>query len=400
MRDMTVGPAQGHLWRYALPVLLGNWLQLAYNAVDSIIAGRFIGKEALAAEGIAAPVMNLVILAVSGLCIGAGVLMSEYFGAGKWERLRQSMGTMLLFGAVVSVILAAACIVLAPYLLYVMDVPSEIFEMTVIYLRITFVGFPFTFFYNALSAGLKSVGDSKTPLKFLAFSAVLNAVLDLLFLGVFRFGIVCSAVTTVVAEGCSAVLAAGYLVMRTKELCPTRQQWRIEKKMLQKILSYGAPTALQQAAQPIGKVLIQGQVNGLGVTTIAAFQTVTKVDDFACIPEQGIAAGSLLLDADWSGDIFLPGADCFAVCCRRGGGRGSAFRQSVFVVYVPFLSVAGIYQWVSGIFQRYGENVYNNLRDSDSDHGTDGVYISSGACYGDCRDCDFLPDWVVGHVII
>ena len=290
MRDMTVGPAQGHLWRYALPVLLGNWLQLAYNAVDSIIAGRFIGKEALAAEGIAAPVMNLVILAVSGLCIGAGVLMSEYFGAGKWERLRQSMGTMLLFGAVVSVILAAACIVLAPYLLYVMDVPSEIFEITVIYLRITFVGFPFTFFYNALSAGLKSVGDSKTPLKFLAFSAVLNAVLDLIFLGVFRFGIVCSAVTTVVAEGCSAVLAAGYLVMRTKELCPTRQQWRIEKKMLQKILSYGAPTALQQAAQPIGKVLIQGQVNGLGVTTIAAFQTVTKVDDFACIPEQGIAA--------------------------------------------------------------------------------------------------------------
>lgn len=290
MRDMTVGPAQGHLWRYALPILLGNWFQLAYNAVDSIIAGRFIGKEALAAEGIAAPVMNLVILGVSGLCIGASVLMSEYFGAGDWEKLRQSMGTMLLFGAVMSILMAAICVVFTPYLLRVMDVPPEIFEMTVIYLRITFVGLPFTFFYNALSAGLKSVGDSKTPLKFLAFSAVLNAVLDLIFLGVFRFGIVCSAVTTVVAEGCSAVLAAGYLVMRTKGLCPMRQQWRIEKKMLQKILSYGAPTALQQAAQPIGKVLIQGQVNGLGVTTIAAFQTVTKADDFACIPEQGIAA--------------------------------------------------------------------------------------------------------------
>lgn len=288
MRDMTVGPAQRHLWRYAVPVLLGNWLQLAYNAVDSIIAGRFIGKEALAAEGIAAPVMNLVILAVSGLCIGAGVLMSEYFGAGKWEELRQSMATMLLFGAVISGVLTAVCFVLAPYLLRAMHVPPEIFRITVIYLRIIFLGLPFTFFYNALAAGLKSVGDSKTPLTFLAFSAVLNAVLDLIFLGAFGFGIVCSAVTTVVAEGCSAILAAGYLVMRTKALCPMRQQWRIEKEVLQKILSYGGPTALQQAAQPIGKVLIQGQVNGLGVTTIAAFQTVTKVDDFACIPEQGI----------------------------------------------------------------------------------------------------------------
>lgn len=290
MRDMTVGSARGHLWRYALPVLLGNWLQLAYNAVDSMIAGRFIGKEALAAEGIAAPVMNLVILAVSGLCIGAGVLMSEYFGAGNREKLRQSMATMLLFGAAASVGIAAVCIVLSPFLLHAMDVPPEIFEMTVVYLRITFFGLPFTFFYNALSAGFKSVGDSKTPLKFLAFSAVLNAVLDLIFLGVFGFGIACSAVTTVVAEVCSAVLAAGYLVFITKALCPTRRQWRIEREMLHKILSYGGPTALQQAAQPIGKVLIQGQVNGLGVTTIAAFQTVTKVDDFACIPQQGIAA--------------------------------------------------------------------------------------------------------------
>lgn len=329
MRDMTVGPAQGHLWRYAVPVLLGNWLQLAYNAADSIIAGRFIGKEALAAEGIAAPVMNLVILALSGLCIGAGVLMSEYFGAGKWEKLRQSMGTMLLFGAAVSSVLAVLCIVFAPYLLRAMDVPPEIFQMTVIYLRITFAGIPFTFFYNALSAGLKSVGDSKTPLKFLAFSAFLNAALDLVFLGVFRLGIVCSAVTTVVAEGCSAILAAAYLGLRMRTLCPARQQWRIEKETLRKIISYGGPTALQQAAQPIGKVLIQGQVNGLGVTTIAAFQTVSKVDDFACIPEQGIAA-----------------AISTFVAQNRGAGKQDRIKKGFFaglqleVCYFPLIGAA------------------------------------------------------------
>lgn len=290
MRDMTEGSAHSHLWRYALPLLLGNWMQLAYNAVDSIIAGRFIGKNALAAEGIASPIMNLVILAITGLCIGAGVLMSEYFGGKDFGKLRQSMATMLLSGAAVSVAVAAVCVLATPGLLKVMAVPEEIYGITVVYLRITFLGMPFTFFYNALAAGLKSVGDSKTPLKFLAFSSVLNAALDLIFLGIFRFGIVCSATTTVVAEAVSAALACGYMLIKVKELWPQRGQWRIDRQMLSQILNYGGPTAFQQAVQPIGKVLIQGQVNALGVSVIAAFNAVTRVDDFACIPEQGIAS--------------------------------------------------------------------------------------------------------------
>ena len=290
MRDMTEGSAHSHLWRYALPLLLGNWMQLAYNAVDSIIAGRFIGKNALAAEGIASPIMNLVILAITGLCIGAGVLMSEYFGGKDFGKLRQSMATMLLSGAAVSVAVAAVCVLATPGLLKVMAVPEEIYGITVVYLRITFLGMPFTFFYNALAAGLKSVGDSKTPLKFLAFSSVLNAVLDLIFLGIFRFGIVCSATTTVVAEAVSAALACGYMLIKVKELWPQKGQWRIDRQMLSQILNYGGPTAFQQAVQPIGKVLIQGQVNALGVSVIAAFNAVTRVDDFACIPEQGIAS--------------------------------------------------------------------------------------------------------------
>lgn len=258
---MTKGSAHSHLWRYALPLLLGNWLQLAYNAVDSIIAGRFIGKNALAAEGIASPVMNLVILAIIGLCIGAGVLMSEYFGGKEFTLLRQSMATMLLSGSAVSVAAAALCMIFTPDILKVMAVPEEIYDITVIYLRITFLGMPFTFIYNALAAGLKSVGDSKTPLKFLAFSAVLNAV-----------------------------LACGYMLLKVKELWPRKGQWKIDRMMLKRIMNYGGSTAFQQAVQPVGKVLIQGQVNALGVSTIAAFNAVTRVDDFACIPEQGIAS--------------------------------------------------------------------------------------------------------------
>lgn len=290
MRDMTKGAPLQHLFFYAVPLLFGNWLQLAYNAADSVIAGRFIGQDALAAEGIAAPVMNLVILAISGLCIGAGVLMSEAYGARRTERLRQTLATTLLFGALLCCGVALAGIAVTPQLLRLLAVPPEIADITGIYLRITFLGAPFTFFYNALAAGLKSVGDSKTPLKFLAFSAVLNIVLDLIFIGGLGFGIVCSAVTTVAAEAASAVLAMVYMVRRMPQLCPQRGQWRIRPELLGPVLRYGAVTALQQAVQPICKLLIQGQVNALGVQVIAAFNAATRVDDFAFTPEQSLAA--------------------------------------------------------------------------------------------------------------
>lgn len=289
MRDMTKGAPLGHLFWYAVPLLLGNWLQLAYNAVDAIIAGRFIGQDALAAEGAAAPIMNLVILAITGLCIGAGVLMSEAFGAGKQDALRQTLATTLLFGAGLCCVVALAGIAVTPWLLHALAVPGDVLGITSVYLRITFVGAPCTFVYNALAAGLKSVGDSKTPLKFLAFSAVLNAVLDLILIGGLGLGIVCSAVTTVAAEAASALLAVWYMVHRVPELCPVRGQWSIRRDLLRRILQYGAITALQQAVQPICKVLIQGQVNALGVEAMAAFNAATRVDDFAFTPEQSLA---------------------------------------------------------------------------------------------------------------
>ena len=290
MRDMTIGAPRSHLLRYALPLLLGNWMQLSYNAVDSIIAGRFIGKSALAAEGIAGPVMNLVILAVSGLCIGAGVLMSESFGAKDYQKLRKTLANTLVLGSIVCCLVALLGIGLTPSILRLLAVPAEIYEITTAYLRLTFLGVPFTFCYNALATGLKSVGDSKTPLKFLAFSAILNAVLDFIFLGLLGFGIICSAATTVFAEAVSAILALGYMVWKVPELVPKKEQWQLAPPLLKQILRYGGPTALQQAIQPICKVLIQGQVNALGVNTIAAFNAVTRVDDFACIPEQSISS--------------------------------------------------------------------------------------------------------------
>ena len=289
--NMTEGGILRHLIRYSIPLILGNLFQLTYNVVDSVIAGRFIGKEALAAEGTANPVMTVVILGISGICMGSGVLMSEFFGAKAYEKLKHEMATTVLFGLVFSFAVAFLGALLSEPLLQLIRVPQELMAMAVVYLRITFLGAPFTYFYNALAAALKSVGDSKTPLKFLMFSSLLNAALDLVFIGGLGFGIVCSAVTTVVAEAASAGLSIWHIYRRVPLLSLRRGEWRISRSLLSQTLRYGSVTALQQACQPVGKLLIQGAVNPLGINAIAAFNAVGRIDDFSFTPEQSIAHG-------------------------------------------------------------------------------------------------------------
>ncbi|ODM07475.1 MATE family efflux transporter [Eisenbergiella tayi] len=289
--DMTKGSITGHLIRYSVPLIVGNLFQLAYNAVDSIIAGRFIGKEALAALGTAGPVMNIIILGISGICMGAGVLMSGFFGAGRHGELKKELSTILLFGLYFSLAVAVCGLFFARPLLSLLRVPDSVLDSACIYLKIIILGAPFTYFYNALAAALKSVGDSGTPVKFLMFASLLNGLLDLIFIGGLGFGIVCSAVTTVAAESVSAVLTWIYIKKRVPLLHPDKENFRIDPALLKKTLRYGGVTALQQACQPIGKLLIQGAVNPLGVDVIAAFQAVNRVDDFAFTPEQSISHG-------------------------------------------------------------------------------------------------------------
>lgn len=289
--NMTEGSITKHLVDYSIPLILGNMFQLTYNAVDSIIAGRFIGKEALAAEGTASPVMNIVILGISGICMGASVLMSEFYGAGQKEKLKREMSTTVIFGCYFSVIIAILGGIFSKSLLGALGVPDEILGKAASYLSVIFLGAPFTYFYNAVSVALKSVGDSKTPLKFLAFSSILNAVLDLIFIGGLGFGIVCSAVTTVVAEAASAVLCITYVYRKIPMLQLRRGEFTMDRQLLRQTLRYGSITALQQSCQPIGKLLIQGAVNPLGVDMIAAFNAVNRIDDYAFTPEQSISHG-------------------------------------------------------------------------------------------------------------
>ena len=233
---MTEGSITKHLISYSIPLILGNLFQLTYNAVDSIIVGRFIGKDALAAVGTANPVMNITILGISGICIGSSVLMSEFFGAGEEANIKKEMATTAVFGLYFSLAVAVLGLFISRPLLKLLRVPEEILGIASLYLCIVFLGTPFTYFYNAIAAALKSIGDSKTPLKFLAFASVLNGVLDIILIGIFRLGIVCSALTTVVAEGVSAALCIHYVYRNIPLLRLNRKEFSIDPAFLSKTL--------------------------------------------------------------------------------------------------------------------------------------------------------------------
>lgn len=287
-KDMTKGAVFKPLVLFTIPLVLGNLFQLTYNAADSIIVGRFVSKEALAAVGAAAPVVNIIMFLVIGACLGAGVLMSEFFGANKMETLQQEVGTTLTAGGIFTTVLAILCVLFARTLLNITRVPQELLPLAVPYLRIICIGLLFTFLYNLFAAALRAVGDSRTPLLFLAGSAILNILADLFFIVVLQWGIYGAAIGTVLAEAVSAFLCMVYVIKKVPVLWPSRQQMKPEHNLLVRTVNYSWVTAMQQTALYVGKLLVQGNVNTLGVDTIAAFNAVNRIDDFAYTPQQNI----------------------------------------------------------------------------------------------------------------
>ena len=294
MRKMTEGSIARHLLAYAIPMILGNFFQLTYNAVDAIVIGKFAGEGALAAVSAANPVMTIVVLGVSGISIGASVLMSRFYGAGDLDALRREVATTLIFGAVASAAVFALGLPASGLILRSMNVPDEILPMAVTYLRIIFVGFLFTFQYNVLAAAMRSVGDSRTPVVFLAITSVLNGALDLLFVAGFGWGVAGAGLATVLAEGISTTLCIVHIARHIPVLHIGLRSMRVDRALLRETVASGAITALQQACQPVGKVLIQSVINAQGISMIAAFNAVSRMDDFAFIPEQSIASGMMV----------------------------------------------------------------------------------------------------------
>lgn len=285
---MTRGSIAPHLVRFTIPMVLGNICQLLYNATDATIVGRFLGKEPFAAVGAATPVINIIIFLIIGICLGASILMSEFYGARKWETLRSELATTFLAGLLFTVGVIAAGILLATPLMRLLQVPAEILSDSVLYLRIQFIGLVFTFMYNVYASALRSIGDSKIPLYFLILSALLNIIMDILFIIVFKWGVAGVAWATVAAEALSALLCLSYVYFRIPVLRLRLNEFCIKRSLLHNTISYSTVTAMQQSCNNIGKMLIQGAVNPLGVTSIAAFSAVSRIDDFMMIPQQNI----------------------------------------------------------------------------------------------------------------
>lgn len=172
--DMTVGAIAPHLIRFTIPMIIGNICQLLYNATDAAIVGRFLGKEPFAAVGASTPVINIITFLIIGICLGASILMSEFYGAQKWETLRNELATTFIAGLLFTCVIVVAGILMAIPLMKALLVPPEIMSDAVIYLRIQFIGLIFTFMYNVYASALRSMGDSKLPLYFLILSAFLN----------------------------------------------------------------------------------------------------------------------------------------------------------------------------------------------------------------------------------
>lgn len=300
-KDLTKGKIMPLLVGFTIPLVLGNLFQLTYNAVDSIIVGQFVGKEALAAVGICNPVMTLMILFLNGLCMGASILMGTQFGAKDYNKLQRQISTTMLSGTVFSAILSLCCIIFSRPILKLLQVDPSIMDFTVSYMRIIFLGLIFTFLYNFFSSTLRALGDSQTPLYFLIASSLLNIFGDLFFVIVLKMGSNGCAISTVISEMMCCVFCIIYIQKRVEILRLGRKWLVFDNSLLKKTISYGWVSAMQQATVQLGKIGIQAIVNTMGVSVAAAFAVVNRIDDFAYTPEQNIGHAMTALMAQNKG---------------------------------------------------------------------------------------------------
>lgn len=286
--DMTHGNSLKQIFWFTVPLILGNIFQLTYNTVDTIVVGRFAGNEALAAVGTCDPVMSLLILGVSGICVGASVLMSNFLGAGREEELKREFQTTISMGMIFAFVVLVTGLAATDLILKMLQTPQEIMKDSAVYLRVIFLGMPFTCLYNIYAAGLRSIGDSGTPVKYLILSCMINIGCDILFVAGFGWGVFGAGAATVLAQAVSAVLC----VVHVSKNVPLLQfaKLYIDKDLAVKTITYGGFSALQQCTQPIGKLFIQGTVNALdSVATIAAFNAIGKIEDIGLLPGRSIS---------------------------------------------------------------------------------------------------------------
>ena len=289
--DMTRGAITPQIIRFTMPLIIGNFFVLTYNAVDSIIVGRFMGANALAALGAASPLMNIMLFLIVGICLGMSVLMGTYFGSGEIDQLKKVISTSIIAGGLFTLLIVLLGFFFTHSILELMHTPAAIIDDATSYLQIIFLGLIFTFIYNVYAASLRSMGNSKVSLYFLIASACLNVILDILFVAVWKQGVEGAALATVIAEACAALFCILYVRYHIPFLKFKRCEFVFDRNLLRIITNYSSVAAMQQITLHLGKFLIQGAVNPLGIVVIAAFNSVTRIDDFVMVVQQNIGHG-------------------------------------------------------------------------------------------------------------
>lgn len=284
--DLTKGNISKTLILFALPMIAGNLLQQFYNIADTLIVGRVLGRNALAAVGSSYTLMTFLTSIFLGLCMGSGALFSIYRGQKDDSSLRISIVHAFLFIILITVILNALVYLFTEPILGFLKVPAEVHDGMKQYLLVIFAGLLATSLYNFFSCLLRALGNSTVPLIFLAISAILNIGLDLLFIAVFSWGIKGAAFATILSQYVAGIGITLYVLICCKEFAPSKEELKFNKKILQEILNLSSMTCIQQSVMNFGILLVQGLVNSFGAIVMAAFAAAVKIDTFAYLPVQ------------------------------------------------------------------------------------------------------------------
>lgn len=284
IKPMTSGSAWKHMTFFALPLLLGNLFQQLYNTVDSLIVGNFLGSSALAAVSSSSSLILMLIGFLSGISLGAGVVVSRYFGAQDTENVHRAVHTTVAFGLVSGLLMTGLGVWLSPQILIWMGTPESVMEGAVSYLRIYFSGSLGFVMYNIFVGILQAVGDSRHPLYYLMASSVINFILDVLFIEVFHTGVGGAALATVISQLFSAVLCLVQL-LRTKESYQLQlKEIRFYRKVFWRILRTGLPTGVQYSIISFANVVVQSYINTFGEMAMAGYGAYSKIEGFAFLP--------------------------------------------------------------------------------------------------------------------
>ena len=290
--DMTQGSTTRHLVRFALPLLAGNQFQQLYNMVDTWVVGNFVSNEAFSAVGTVTPIINTLIGFFLGMSSGAGVVISQYYGAHRPEKVREAVHTAMLLTVIMGVVFTGVGIAMTPLMLELMKTPAEVAPDQRAYLTIYFAGIMGLLLYNMGSGILRAVGDSQRPFYFLLVSAGVNTALDLLFVLKFGMGVEGVAYATIIAQAVSAVLTIAVLIGYDGSVKLSLRDLRIHWRMLKKIVAVGIPAALQMAITAFSNVFVQGYINHFGADCMSGWTAYTKIDQLVILPVQSLSLAS------------------------------------------------------------------------------------------------------------